>query len=137
MVNLSSAELRRILGDRYESVVDKPSKYGNKKVELDGYVFDSKLEAKRYAELCMLVRAEHLLDVLVHTPTIRFRGTSITYTLDFMVLGKDGKVWCEDVKGMLTKAWRIKWKMARAQHPELDLRYLVRDRETWAIKMDV
>ena len=32
-------------------------KYGNKKVTVDGYIFDSKKEARRYMELKTLVRA--------------------------------------------------------------------------------
>ena len=39
------------------------NKYNNKKVIVDGNVFDSKKEAKRYLELKMLERAGHITDL--------------------------------------------------------------------------
>lgn len=38
-------------------------KYKNKKVTLDGIVFDSKKEARRYGELSMLQRAGEISDL--------------------------------------------------------------------------
>ena len=34
----------------------KPSKYNNRKVELDGFTFDSQKEERRYSELKLFVR---------------------------------------------------------------------------------
>ena len=39
------------------------SKYGNKKVEVDGIVFDSKREARRYLELALLEKAGKIRDL--------------------------------------------------------------------------
>ncbi len=41
----------------------KGSKYGNKKVECDGYTFDSTKEMKRYCELKLLQRAGAIRDL--------------------------------------------------------------------------
>ena len=41
----------------------KGSKYGNKKVECDGYTFDSTKEMKRYCELKLLQRAGAISDL--------------------------------------------------------------------------
>ena len=39
------------------------NKYGSKKVEVDGIVFDSKKEAKRYQELLLLEKAGEIMDL--------------------------------------------------------------------------
>lgn len=140
-MGISEAELRKILGPAYDELVTKGkvkrSKFGNKKTVVDGRRFDSLLEAKRYKELAALVRAGELMDVLCHTPTIRFPGTNITYTLDFLVVAKDWTFWMEDVKGHQTKEWKMKWKMARALHPNLDMRFLLRKGDGWDVRIDV
>lgn len=41
----------------------KSNKYGSKKVEFDGIVFDSKKEAKRYKELLLLEKAGAIQDL--------------------------------------------------------------------------
>jgi hypothetical protein len=41
----------------------KKSKYGNKKVEYDGLTFDSKKEAIRWAELKLLEKSGHIVDL--------------------------------------------------------------------------
>lgn len=135
-MKFTPAELRTILGDQYEETVRK-SKYRSQKVELDGFHFDSKLEAKRYTELQLMVQACELVEVLVHTPTIRLRGTSVTYTLDFLCVAPDGSCWAEDVKGIQTQAWKVKWRISRAQHPGLDMRYLVKAKGGgWDVRTD-
>ena len=41
------------------------SKYGNKKIQIDGYTFDSLAEGRRYRELKLLLEWEALLFLLV------------------------------------------------------------------------
>lgn len=80
-------------------------KYRNKPTELGGIKFDSAREAKRYAELKLLVRAKQVHDLQVH---VRFPldvlGIPITvYEADFFYIDvKTGKRVVEDVKPKFT-----------------------------------
>lgn len=43
-------------------------KYNNKKVQVDGYIFDSELEAKRYRQLVLLQRAKQISNLRLQVP---------------------------------------------------------------------
>lgn len=43
-------------------------KYNNKKVTVDGYIFDSALEAKRYRQLVLLQRAKQISNLRLQVP---------------------------------------------------------------------
>lgn len=95
------------------------SKYSNKKTEVDGIVFDSKKEAARYKELCLLVRAKEIAELVRQPEFILQEGfiyddikeESITYKADFMYTEKDGTKVVEDVKGYKTPVYRLKRKL--------------------------
>ena len=94
------------------------NKYNNKKVEIDGIVFDSKKEAKRYQELLLLEKAGAIQNlqmqvkyVLIPTQrepdTVGARGgirkgkvieQECAYIADF-VYQENGKTVVEDIKG--------------------------------------
>lgn len=94
---------------------NKKTKYNNKKVELDGYVFDSKAEAKYYSYLLVLqARGEvksfemqqtfELQPKFDHPTEKRKNGkprvfSAIKYTPDFVVEYKDSSIRYVDVKG--------------------------------------
>lgn len=96
------------------------SKYGNRRVKLDGYTFDSEAEARRYRELCLLQRTNprEIVDLEVHP---RFKlwanGELIcTYVADFSYseLNPEGgvrRIVVEDVKGVATPEFKIKAKL--------------------------
>lgn len=105
-------------------------KYGNKKIEVDGVIFDSKKEAKRYKELKLLEKAGEIQDLqmqvkfeLIPTQrepdTVGVRGGihkgkviehACNYIADF-VYTKDNKVIVEDTKGFRTTDYVIKRKL--------------------------
>lgn len=87
----------------------KRPKYNNIKTVVDGITFDSKAEAKRYQELNMLWKAGEVR-WFTRQPSFLLPG-SIRYRPDFMVCDNAGKMWCEDVKGMETPAFKIKRKL--------------------------
>ena len=62
-------------------------KYGNKKVEIDGQVFDSRKEARRYQELRLLEKAGAIQDL--HTQ-VKFVLIPAQYEPD--IVGKRGGV---------------------------------------------
>jgi len=98
----------------------KPNKYRNVKTEVDGITFDSKAEARRYSELKLLADANEILGFGLQ-PSFALPG-GIRYKPDFIVCGKDGTVWLEDVKGVETKEFKLKKKLWDATYPWLELR---------------
>ena len=105
-------------------------KYNAVKTTIDGHTFDSKAEARRYSELRLLERAGEISDLELQ-PSFELQPTfrdaqkrthrAITYVADFAYT-EDGRRIVEDVKGMATPEFRIKWKMAIRQYPNIEFR---------------
>ena len=110
-------------------------KYHNKKIEIDGKIFDSRKEARRYKELSLLERAGEIQDlqtqvkfILIPTQreadTIGKRGgvhkgkvieKECAYIADFVYM-ENGKKVVEDTKGYKTKDYIIKRKLMLYVH---------------------
>ena len=111
------------------------SKYGAKKVTIDGITFDSKAEGRYYEHLLKLKKTGVVEDFEMQKPytlldkfphpktgkTIR----AIKYVPDFEVIYTDGRVEVVDVKGMQTDVFRMKCKlfMFRYQIPLVLVKY--------------
>ena len=93
----------------------KPSKYGNKKTEIDGKVFDSQGEGNRYFQLRILQRAGHIKDLKCQVKfELEINGVKIcNYIADFTYL-EDGRYVVEDFKGMRTQVYKIKKRLMYA-----------------------
>lgn len=95
----------------------KPSKYRNNKTLLDGIIFDSKVEAERYAELKLLAKSGKITNfarqiVFELAPSVVINGRKrppLRYIADFSY-EIDGEYILEDVKGSkkVTEGYRIK-----------------------------
>lgn len=95
-------------------------KYGNKKVSVDGIVFDSKREVKRYAELKLLelageikgleLQKDYELIPAQRGPDGKVIERAVKYKADF-VYREAGQTIVEDTKGMHTKDYIIKRKL--------------------------
>lgn len=117
-------------------------KYGAKPKVVDGITFPSTAEAKRYGELKLLEAAGSITN-LVLQPQFglisrnedgSFNSEVAIYIADFaytewlvsMLTAIGGKRQgievVEDVKGVLTKVYRLKIKLFRAQYPHLTFR---------------
>ncbi len=96
------------------------NKYGAKKTTVDNITFDSKAEARRYQELKSLSMSGEI-KWFQRQPSFLI-GNSVRYRPDFIVCGKDGLIWLEDVKGHMTKDFIIKAKLLSEQYPTLELR---------------
>lgn len=106
------------------------SKYGNKKIVVDGEEFDSQLEANRWYELKLLQRAKQIKDL---RRQIRFELQSsykkngktiqsINYIADFVYYDLNKKkVVVEDTKGFKTETYKLKKKIFEYIHPELEI----------------
>jgi hypothetical protein len=95
------------------------AKYGNRKVERDGIVFDSVKECQRYCELKLMQRAGVISDLKLQVPfelipAQRIDGKvverAVVYKADF-VYKQDGQTVVEDTKGVRTKEYIIKRKL--------------------------
>lgn len=97
------------------------TKYNNKKITVDGQIFDSKKEASRYEELRLLEKAGEIKDLRTQVkfkliPAQRDEATGkviereCSYKADF-VYEENGKTVVEDVKGFRTKEYIIKRKL--------------------------
>lgn len=105
------------------------NKYGAHKTVVDGIVFDSQLEAKRYGELKLMQLGGVISDLGLQpqfelSPKFRRNGKivrAIKYIGDFRYLEGE-QVVVEDVKGHKTAVFALKWKMAQAKWPSIDWR---------------
>ena len=98
----------------------KYNKYSNTKVQIDGIKFDSKKEALRYKELCLLKSAGKIVDLELQ-PSYKLQESfkynnqtirAITYKADFRYIDiETGQLIVEDVKGFKTKDYLIKKKL--------------------------
>ena len=114
------------------------NKYNNKKCTVNGIIFDSRKEARRYQELLLLERAgvikslqRQVKYVLIPaqyesferygkngqelTPGKKLIERECAYVADFVYV-EDGKTVIEDTKGMKTKDYIIKRKLMLYTH---------------------
>lgn len=102
------------------------TKYNNKKITVNGQVFDSKKEANRYKELLLLEKAGEIHDLrrqvkfkLIPTQRDEVTGEVVerecSYKADF-VYDEAGETVVEDVKGFRTKEYIIKRKLMLYQY---------------------
>lgn len=100
------------------------NKYHNQATVLDGLKFDSKKEAKRWAELKLMERAGEITDLFRQFPITLLRSQRdakgkvierpIKYVADFVYTDKaTGKMVVEDVKSPATRTdvYKIKKKL--------------------------
>lgn len=99
------------------------NKYHNKRVVIDGKVFDSKKEAERYQVLKMLESANIISNLSRQVPfelvPKQKNERAVKYIADFMyVETATGKIIVEDVKGFKTDAYKLKRKLFKYRYPE-------------------
>jgi predicted nuclease of restriction endonuclease-like RecB superfamily len=86
----------------------KKSKYNNKRIKIDGHVFDSIRESKYYEELKLRLAAKDILGFCVQPKFIL--ADNVSYKPDFIVFEKD-KTRVIDIKGVETQVFKIKKKL--------------------------
>lgn len=109
-------------------------KYRNKKTQVDMYVFDSVLEARRYKQLTLLERAGEIKNLKLQVPfllqeSFRKNGKTyrkIEYIADF-VYEEKGQTIVEDTKGIKTDVFKIKQKLFEYKYPNLSLKIVTRE----------
>lgn len=91
----------------------KPSKYRNQRIVVNGVLFASKREAKRYGELLLLVKAGEVRDLRLQVPfDLIVRDIKVCrYVADFVYTTPTGRTVVEDVKGMRTPVYELKKRL--------------------------
>ena len=102
------------------------NKYGARKTTIDGIVFDSQREARRYSYLYLLRRAGEISDLRLQVkynliPSQKdARGKTlerpVDYIADFVYKDAAGNTIVEDAKGKKTKDYIIKRKLMLYVH---------------------
>lgn len=110
----------------------------SRKVEYDGYLFDSHKERDRYIELRLLeaageierleVQPKFILQDGFRCPWTGKKVQALTFSGDFAYIENGHRV-VEDVKAMTkkgrvlkTQAFEVRWKLARAQNRDVEFR---------------
>lgn len=137
----------------------KMGKIKHKKTEVDGIVFDSKMESEYYTYLKELkaegividfkLQPEFLLQdkfIVIcgqviegsHPDFLKLKRKykvpitrAIKYKSDFEVYYADGHVEIVDTKGIETADFLIKKKMFEYKYPNLDLHIIIKEKEVW------
>jgi len=117
------------------------AKYGNQKIVIDGYTFDSKVEAKYY-EKCKVDKTKELILNFEMQPRFElmpsfkrhgknYRKTE--YVGDFLIYRLDGSQCVIDIKGMATETAKLKKKLFEHLHLNdgLELWWLVWSGGQW------
>ncbi len=105
----------------FNAMQKKPgrSKYGAKRTEVDGITFASKAEARRYSELKLMLVAGDIHGLMLQPSfDLHVNGMKVCrYVADFEYYrAGSSEPTIEDVKGVLTPAYRLKKKLMRAIH---------------------
>lgn len=91
----------------------KRAKYGSRKTEARGRVFDSQREANRFAELDLMLRAGEIVCLAMQVP---FQlSPSVRYVADFVYRTRAGAWVVEDAKGVRTKEYSLKRRLMKDQ----------------------
>ena len=94
------------------------SKYKAVKETVDGILFDSKKEARRWSELKLLSRAGEIYSLARQIPfEIAINGKKVfVYKADFSYRDKNNALIIEDVKGFKTPVYRLKKRCVEAAY---------------------
>lgn len=114
------------------------TKYHAKKTQVNGITFDSKIEAERYQQLMLLEKAQEISALTLQPEFQILRGwvhpetgekiKSRFYVGDFCYLDEaTGKLIVEDVKGMETQEFRLKWSLVKSMYPQYEFRKVTRE----------
>ncbi len=122
-MRISESEARK-LGILPEKKSGKRSKYGARKVWVDGICFASQKEADYYCLLKIRERAGEIVGfclqprfVVTEGVDSQRRGTE--YVADFILFFPDGRYRIVDTKGVQTEVFKLKMKSFRSRYPAL------------------
>lgn len=112
---------------------ERRSKYNAVRRAVDGIMFASVAEARRYGELELLLQAGKITELKLQPefellPAFEYNGEkirAIKYRADFSYKDDEGLTAIEDVKGMRTEVYKLKRKMFLNIIKQYDWMYFV------------
>lgn len=111
------------------------NKYRNQKVMIDGELFDSKGEADRWSQLKLLERARVVQSISRQPRFIMLvNGSEICELRADFAYYESGRQVIEDFKGMMTTEFRLKLKLFKALHPNIEFRVTNRKGEVLKVR---
>jgi hypothetical protein len=106
------------------------NKYGAKKIEINGHVFDSKREAEYYKMYKKMVDDGEIVGLELQQcftlipPFTNWEGKKVRpchYTADFLLTMPDGKKRVIEVKGFRTRDYTLRRKMFEYKYSDLTI----------------
>lgn len=93
------------------------NKFGARKQQYKGTIYDSKFEAGTAEYLDMQLSSGQVKNVLkqVKIPLFAYEVKIFNYIIDFVVIHHDGHKEYVEAKGYETDLWKAKWKMLEAK----------------------
>ena len=93
------------------------SKYGAKKQEFNGNMYDSKFEAgvAEYYETLLIAKEVKEVQRQVRIPLEAYGVKIFNYIIDFIIIHHDGHKEYVEAKGYETDLWKAKWKMLESK----------------------
>lgn len=108
-------------------------KYGNQPKNIDGHVFASKAEARRYQELSLMEKAGVIRDLRLQPEyelIPKFKKGNKTYRKTAYIADfeykENGRTVVEDVKGFATDVYKLKKKLFEYKYPNLTIKEIKR-----------
>ncbi|MEZ7524029.1 DUF1064 domain-containing protein [Burkholderia vietnamiensis] len=103
---------------------ERRSKYGNRKVVVDGITFDSEREGARYSTLARMRAAGEITQLQIQVPFEIVPAAVVggrkrparTYIADFVYRDAGGALVVEDVKGVRTPVYTMKRHLMKVVH---------------------
>lgn len=108
-INKDSVKSNQNIQDDKLVTKTKKSKYGAKKVEIDGIKFDSQKEADYYNELKLRLASKDIKGFCRQPEFVL--APSLRYKADFIVFNNNGTTEIIDVKGFKTQVYKDKKKV--------------------------
>ena len=113
------------------------TKYNSKQTIVNGIKFPSILEADRYSQLILMLRAGEITNLKLQVEFVinqaytdaetGERMRSVVYVADFVYFDmRTKRTVIEDTKGIETAVFRNKWRQIKELYPQYDRRILKR-----------
>lgn len=109
-IRMTEKEFNNLIGNKN---CNKPNKFHNKKIKVDGVVYDSTKEYERHCYLQLLEKSKDICNLRFHDKKDQITlidDPVVRYIPDFCY-DEDGKHIVEDFKGVQTKEFILKKKM--------------------------
>lgn len=129
MEHITAKEYNKLYGSNFKQPKEKKPKFGNKKIDINNEIFDSKFEAQIYYDLLLKQKSGSIksIDKQWKMPLVVGGSKIGLYKCDFRVIYKDGVIEYLEAKSPITETdlWKYKWKLAQVLYSGKNIRFTV------------